>query len=116
MDDHFDRRLAVNKIADPVACARRLVDAARATRGIVVVDYHDRGMNSDFFPRYGPWLVDFVGKHLDSSVTFRTPRDIAHEYLAYESTLENASRDLAQETAPAIADFWRPCYLQHLRK
>jgi FemAB-related protein (PEP-CTERM system-associated) len=94
MDDHFDRRLEQNKIVDPESYALRLVDTARATNGVVVVDYHPRGMNADFYPRYGPWLVRFIERHLTSGVSFLRPGELAQSYLEFESRLAQHSRDL----------------------
>jgi FemAB-related protein (PEP-CTERM system-associated) len=96
MDNHFDRRLAQNKIADPEGYAYGLVNSAKATGGVVVVDYHVRGMNREFYPRYGPWLVDFVRRHLDSSVCFKSPGQLAQAYVEYESCLADHSRDRTQ--------------------
>lgn len=98
MDDHFDRRLARNGIADPDTAARRLLDVARETRGIVVVDYHSRGMNTDFYPRYGQWLDQFTARHLDRSVRGMTPGEIHRAFLVREAILERASLDT---TAPS---------------
>jgi hypothetical protein len=100
MDDHFDRRLARNGIADPQAAARALVDVARDTAGIVVVDYHSRGMNADFYPRYGPWLEQFAEQHLVGCVRGMTPVEIHDAFLEREAALERASRD---ETRDALA-------------
>ncbi len=103
MDDHFDRRLTVNGIADPEASARALVDAARETRGVVLVDYHVRGMNGEFFPRYGPWLRRFAEAHLDSSLRFLTPAEIRDAYLMHERNLADRSSDRTQaEWTPAV--------------
>lgn len=105
MDDHFDRRRTRNGITDPDAAARRLVDAARATRGIVVVDYHSRGMNADFYPRYGPWLTTFVERELvGAGVRGLTPGEIHDAYLAREALLVAASSDATVDDArPAVA-------------
>jgi len=100
MDDHFDRRLAKNRIADPDAAARALLDAARATRGAVVVDYHSRGMNAEFYPRYGPWLDRFTRDHLDSSVRGMTPSEICDAYLEREATLATDAVDATREAVP----------------
>lgn len=91
MDDHYDRRLVRNGIADPDASAKAILDAARATGGIAIVDYHSRGMNADFYPRYGPWLRDFAERTFDSTLAFRTPSEILDEHLAFESALDEAS-------------------------
>jgi hypothetical protein len=101
MDDHFDRRLAVNGITDPEACAAGLLDHVRATGGVAVVDYHARGMNEDFYPRYGRWLQEFARRHLDSSLAFLTPREVARAYLRYEKALQQDSQDRTAEVAPA---------------
>lgn len=111
MDDHFDRRLAMNRIADPAApeaevaaateaYAASLLDAVRSTGGVAIVDYHVRGMNADFFPRYGPWLARFAEKHFDSTLRFAAPRDLAHQYRDHQQQLHAASRDCT-ESAPA---------------
>lgn len=87
MDDHFDRRLSKNGIADPDQAGRRLVSVAAQTGGIVVVDYHSRGMNRDAFPRYGLWLERFGRANLPSAVAFHLPHEIADMYRTYERTL-----------------------------
>src|SRR5438876_304572 len=78
------------------ACTRTLMDAARKTGGVVVVDYHARGMNGDFYPRYGPWLLDFLKTQADASMEFRQPRAVVHAYEQYEQELTDASRDLTE--------------------
>ncbi len=108
MDDHFDRRLAENKIADPDTFARQLVELARSTGGAVVVDYHQRGMNADFYPKYGPWLARFIEQNFDSSVTYQTPGEIARHYIAHENSLSAASRDLAPPRAAVEVTSSRP--------
>lgn len=111
MDDHFDRRLAMNRIADPhapeaevrehtSAYARNLLDTVRSTSGVAVLDYHVRGMNADFFPRYGPWLARFAEKHFDSSLHFATPMELTRLYRSYEDRLEAVSRDHAEDPGP----------------
>jgi FemAB-related protein (PEP-CTERM system-associated) len=97
MDDHFDRRLARNGITDPEACALSLLRAVRQTGGVAVVDYHARGMNGDHFPRWGPWLKQFVERHLDSTVSYSTTGEIVRRYLAYEQSLEASSLDRTEE-------------------
>lgn len=93
MDDHFDRRLAQNGILDPDQCALRLVDVARASGGIVIVDYHVRGMNRALFPRYGAWLERFVCERLGSDVVFQTTGELAAGFRAHATRLEAASCD-----------------------
>lgn len=102
MDDHFDRRLARNGITDPDAAALRLVDAARASRGIVVLDYHSRGMNADFYPRYGPWLARFAEQHFDQSVRGMTPREIHDAFITREAALEARSIDLTVDASRSL--------------
>lgn len=102
MDDHFDRRLAKNGIADPDAAALRLLDAARASRGIIVLDYHSRGMNADFYPRYGPWLERFAEAHFDQSVRGMTPREIHDAFIARERALAERSLDLTLDSARTL--------------
>lgn len=103
MDDHFDRRLAVNGIRDPDAAASEILGTVRATGGVAVVDYHSRGMNADFYPRYGPWLQRFARRELGSDLAMRTPGDLLAEYLAVERQLDLASADEATVPAPAPA-------------
>jgi hypothetical protein len=103
MDDHFDRRLPRNRVVDPVASARELMEAGRATGGAIVVDYHVRGMNGDFFPNYGPWLKKFLEAQMDSSISFLMPREIARSYRAYEAALDGQSRNcVASDTSIAV--------------
>jgi hypothetical protein len=96
MDDHFDRRLVQNRIADPTSYAQSLIQRAVDSGGIVVVDYHSRGMNSDFYPRYGPWIREFIETQTEN-VVFRTAGEIAREYQAYEQILQSHSSDNALE-------------------
>lgn len=104
MDDHFDRRLAKNRITAPDQAARALLDAARTSRGIVVVDYHSRGMNAEFYPRYGPWFTRFAAEHFDDALRGMTPREIHDAFLARERALAEASVDATRTLAPvAIA-------------
>jgi hypothetical protein len=63
------------------------------TGGIAVVDYHARGMNADFYPRYGPWLRSFLAKHADFATVFLTPSEIVRIYNSYEAELEKHSSD-----------------------
>jgi hypothetical protein len=97
MDDHFDRRMKKNGITDSTEFARLLVRKATDTNGIVLVDYHARGMNSDFFPRYGPWIKQFVATALDSSIVFRRAGDIASMFLQHIRLLEQDSLDLTTD-------------------
>lgn len=104
MDDHFDRRLAKNRIDDPDAVATSLLDAARATRGIAVVDYHSRGMNGEFFPRYGPWLARFAQEHFDATLRGMTPGEIHDTFVSREAALERGSADATRPAlSPAVA-------------
>jgi len=91
MDDHFDRRRVVNQIDSPDRAATELVETARSTGGVVVVDYHVRGMNENFFPRYGKWLRGFLRDRLDDSVRFLTAQALAEMYAGYEEQLESLS-------------------------
>jgi hypothetical protein len=99
MDDHFDRRLVQNRIAEPVDYARSLVQTAVDTGGVVVVDYHSRGMNSDFYPRYGPWIQRFIETQ-PGGVVHRTAGEIVREYKSYERTLQSYSCDAITEQQP----------------
>ena len=103
MDDHFDRRLALNKVADPEACVLELLETARATGGVIIADYHARGMNADFYPRYGAWLREFARKHFDSSMNFPSPRQLARQYLEYEKQLDVHSTDRTAELSAGVS-------------
>lgn len=94
MDDHFDRRLARNGVTDADATAARLVEAARSTRGLVVVDYHSRGMNADIYPRYGPWLQQFVRQRLGAAC-FATAAEAAAAWLDRRTILRSRADDQA---------------------
>jgi len=98
MDDHFDRRRKQNGILDCAGYARRLVQAAQKTSGMVIVDYHQRGMNHSFYPRYGMWLMDFIKENLDSTIRFYTPDELARQYMDYETWLDDRSSDLTTAT------------------
>jgi hypothetical protein len=104
MDDHFDRRLAMNRIEAPADHFSQLLDVARTTGGVVVVDYHVRGMNADFYPRYGPWLRAFADRRFDDSMAFPTPGDVVRGYIEYERAIDAGSSDRtlvpAASTAP----------------
>lgn len=91
MDDHFDRRLSVNRIDSPEAYAHGLVESARSTGGVIVLDYHVRGMNQDIFPRYGRWLRQFLDERVDGTEPFYTAQALAEMYLEYENRLETNS-------------------------
>jgi len=100
MDDHFDRRLARNRIADRESAARALLQVARDTRGVVIVDYHSRGMNADFYPQYGPWLTRFAESNFDQTVRGMTPGEMCEAFLERERALDSASTD---DTLPHAA-------------
>ena len=68
------------------------MQAAARTGGVVIVDYHPRGMNEDFFPRYGPWLSRFAADHM-AEVDFRTPFEMVQAFEAREAALSEASTD-----------------------
>jgi hypothetical protein len=91
MDDHFDNRLLVNKIQEPENYAQGLVDSARTTGGTIILDYHLRGMNEDFFPRYGNWIRPFLQNCVSGHERFFTARDLAKMYLEYEKVLDTHS-------------------------
>lgn len=93
MDDHFDRRRANNGITDPDAAAHGILQTARETGGVTVVDYHSRGMNADFYPRWGPWLRRFTERELDATIALRTPGEIVTEYQEVERALDEVSSD-----------------------
>lgn len=93
MDDHFDRRRSLNRIADADQTARQLLLTAQALGGICVVDYHARGMNADFFPRYGPWLARFVERELPGAAMCLTAAEIARTYVERAHALNAMSRD-----------------------
>ena len=102
MDDHFDRRLARNQITDRDSAARALLQVARDTRGMVIVDYHSRGMNADFYPQYGPWLTRFAESHFDQTVRGLTPGEICEAFLERERALDAASSDDTSPHAPRL--------------
>lgn len=93
MDDHFDRRLAENRIAEPELAARALLDVVRATAGVAVVDYHSRGMNKAVYPRYGEWLRAFAAENLDRRTKCLTPTELVAMWLEHEKGLMEASED-----------------------
>lgn len=102
MDDHFDRRLPHNGIRDPQDAASRLVECARATDGLIVVDYHSRGMNEAVYPRYGPWLRNFVQQRLGSA-RFMTAAEADVAWRAREAGLSTLGSDLAVPHRPRVS-------------
>jgi hypothetical protein len=102
MDDHFDRRLVKNGIVDPVAAADTLLGAVRSTGGVAVLDYHARGMNEDFFPRYGRWLREYLERVGNSDLVCITPRDMALRYREYEQSVEETSLDQTHVGVPPV--------------
>jgi hypothetical protein len=103
MDDHFDRRLVKNGIQDCGQYARELMQVVSKTGGITVVDYHARGMNADFYPRYGPWLRQVLEKQKDLPANFAQPVQVARMYREYEAEIEGRSIDRAAvESEPAV--------------
>ncbi len=87
MDNHFDKRLLQNKISDPIEYARNLVETACELGGMIIVDYHARGMNADFYPRFGPWIRNFVEENLSDCVAYHSPKELAEAFLEYEREL-----------------------------
>lgn len=108
MDDHFDRCLTINRISDPEETACGLLAAVERTGGIATVDYHVRGMNADFFPKYGPWLARFADRHLDDRLRYLTPGSVARQFAAYERALERCSRDALEREAISLGSDREP--------
>lgn len=93
IDDHFDRRLPQNRIEDPEAEARALLDVVRRTGGVAVVNYDERRMNPDLYPRCATWLGQFLRETADSSFVYHRPADVADMYETHERMLETRSRE-----------------------
>ncbi len=94
MDDHYDSRLVHNEVSDPSADARELLAAIQRTGGIALVDYHVRGMNRDFFPRWGAWLRHFFESDLPGGATPATPVELARAARAHAKRIDLASTPL----------------------
>lgn len=88
MDDHFGRRRVRNGVTDPDATAGQLLEQARAVSGLVIVDYHSRGMNADIYPEYGPWLARFVRERLRCGWRVTSPMSIAEAWNRYTASLD----------------------------
>ena len=56
MDNQFDSHNKKNKIQDEIGYARKIMKIVSATEGVLTLDYHVRGMNEEFYPKYGAWL------------------------------------------------------------
>ncbi len=104
MDNHFDQRLRVNGIHDADRYAKSLLDVAAATGGVVVLDYHARGMNEDMYPKWGHWLEAWARKHVDSSWRKPLPQQVAQEWEKYERDLDTYSADHATCDLPIQID------------
>jgi hypothetical protein len=63
-------------------------------------------MNAEIYPRYGPWLRGFTERHLDASIAYRTPGEIASAYCAYERSIERRSVDRCGTST--VAEVSRP--------
>lgn len=100
MDNHFDERLHTNGIHDADGYAKSLLDVAAATGGVVLLDYHARGMNRDLYPKWGGWLHAWTRKHVDSSWSKPLPCEVAKEWEAYARDLDAHSTDQAAHDRP----------------
>ncbi len=93
IDDHFDRRLPLNRIESPETEARALLDVVRHTGGVAVVSYDERRMNPDLYPRCATWLGHFLRETADSSFVYHRPCDVAEMFASHERMLESRSRE-----------------------
>ena len=92
MDDHYDGRLAASGISDRNSHARTLLSDVARSGGVAVVDYHVRGMNERFFPRWGSWLREFLPAARPEGMVGRTPSQIAVAWRGHVQRLDAASR------------------------
>lgn len=100
MDNHFDQRLKSNGILDVDEYAKRLLDVAATTGGVVMLDYHARAMNEDIYPKWGRWLKMWTQKHVDSSWKKPLPHQVANEWAQHECKLDRYSTDRAVHETP----------------
>lgn len=87
MDDHYDGRLPDTGITSPERHAAGLLGDVVASGGIVVLDYHVRGMNERFFPRWGKWLRGFLSEARPAELEGRTPGELAMLWREHEAAL-----------------------------
>jgi hypothetical protein len=97
MDDHYDGRRDPVRVPDPVAHARGLLEAVDACGGVALLDYHVRGMNPVFFPRYGPWLREVLADHRPTGMRGARAVDLARVWRAHVDILRASS---SSEQAP----------------
>ncbi len=87
MDDHYDGRLADTGIESPETHARQLLEDVHDSGGVAVLDYHVRGMNEAFFPRWGRWLRGFLPGARPADMVGTTPGRVADAWRAHQKRL-----------------------------
>jgi hypothetical protein len=92
-DRHFDLPLTAGATEEPTRVARMLLDAVRQTGGVAILNYDERGMNPDFYPRYGQWLGSFLREVSPDGLLFHRPGDLADMFETHERMLESRSRE-----------------------
>lgn len=90
MDNQFVSHIQKNKIKDSTSWARNIMDKILMNNGILVLDYHVRGMNDIFYPKYGTWLKNLFLEGI-SGFNFFTPVQITRCWLKYVTNLNQSN-------------------------
>jgi len=94
MDDHIFGHLKHNLLAEGEKIIDKLIGAVKTYNGILMVDYHVRTLNDDYFPGWGKSYVYLLEKITeDDDFYCDNPTNIARYWLTRNETLEDLSKD-----------------------
>lgn len=89
MDNQFDSHTKKNGIQDEINYAKGIMEIVMETEGVLVLDYHVRGMNEIFYPKYGNWLKGLLlGGDYFRGFNFITPMRIAQSWVKYAESIK----------------------------
>jgi hypothetical protein len=86
MDFQFDYHTSKNGVRDAVSYAGNIMNTVSGNNGIMVLDYHARGMNEIFYPRCGAWLKALFSGGVDE-FNFLSPVQIANSWIEHVSRI-----------------------------
>jgi len=88
MDNQFDSHIKENRMQDPQAYAKGIMNTVLMNNGVLVLDYHVRGMNEIFYPRYGSWLKSLFLKEINiGEFNFLSPLEVAQGWIKHTSRI-----------------------------